>query len=390
MKYYFLSLFDKIFPKKNVVIFNSFPDISGNPLALYKYIVEERRDILHTYIFVWTVGDITPEEGKYLLKQYTGIENHRVIRKKSLDGIVAFLSSKYIFSTHGYFMEVVRPKNQIHINLWHGMPFKRIGKMLEEVHANGKSDEADLTIATSELFQEIMACSFGINKESVILSGQPCNDDLFISKDVLGRLGIVPKDYCKVIVWMPTYRKSVIGDIRQDGKKDSFGVAEVVNSHYSELVSCLKKNNYLLLVKPHPMDCICDMSFPQNKYFKVILNEDLFRENIVLYELLSSSDCLLTDYSSVFIDYLITNKPIAFVCDDMEDYEKTRGFSVNNPKDFMPGPIIKNFEELISYLWEMDLINEKWSGRYQEIKKVLNPMSDAFASKRVCESIFGK
>ena len=52
----FLSLINAIVSKKNIIIFNSFPDVSDNSLALYEYIVKSRKDIFKKYKLVWTVS----------------------------------------------------------------------------------------------------------------------------------------------------------------------------------------------------------------------------------------------------------------------------------------------------------------------------------------------
>lgn len=384
-----LSFLNSIMPKKKRILFNSFSDVSGNSLALYDYIVNEREDLSSEYDLVWTVSDISVEQAKEILRNRTGVDSHKCYTKKSVGGIFRFLTSKYIVSTHGYFSQVKTPAKQTHINLWHGMPFKRIGRLIdEEVHSNGKSDEADKTIATSPVFKEIMAKAFGIDEESVAMTGQPCNDDLLKSTDALMKLGVVPNLYNKVIAWLPTYRKSVVGDIRLDGNENSFGVVDVLQNNFDELDAFLKEKELLLVIKPHPMDAVCNMSLPQSDNIKVVLNNELSEKYIQLYELLHDCDVLLTDYSSVFIDFLVTNKPMAFVCDDIDEYGGSRGFSFDNPRDLMPGEVISSFDELKNYLNNIDSFEEKWRDRYQTVKNKLNPYDTICGCKNVCDAFF--
>ena len=383
-----ISAFNTICPKKDIIIFNSFPDLSGNSLALYEYIISYHDDLKEKYQVVWMIGDMPVEEAKHILQLRTGLESHTVINKKSIKGIMMYFFSKYIVSTHGYFPTIQTSKSQTHINLWHGMPFKRIGRMLEECHENGKSDEADITIATSEVFQDIMSCSFGIDKEKVLVTGQTCNDFLISKTDFLIRFGIDKNKYNKVIIWMPTYRKSIVGDIRQDGEKDSFGVEYIIKHHFEDLVTCLDINNYLLIIKPHPMDVICSMKIPDNNRIKFFVNSNLSDKNIQLYELLSNCDVLLTDYSSVFIDFLVTGKPIAFICDDLKAYSDSRGFCFDNPREYMPGEFISDYDKFIDYLNNIDSLNSKWDKQYKKIQKKFNPFNDNLASERVCKAIW--
>lgn len=382
-----MSLLNAIMPKKNVILFNSYPDVGGNALALYEYILKNRPDVCRQYRLVWTVAS-DAERFRSILHKRTGIDGHDVREKKSSGGIFAFLTAKYIFSTHGYFSAVRFAKGQTHVNLWHGMPFKKIGK--DVGHDNGKQDKADCTIATGELFREIMAYSFDIDREKVLVSGQPCNDLLLKKGDFLAKLGIDRDAYRKVIMWMPTYRKSVVGDIRSDGNENGFGVCTVLQTKGAELNALLREKGYLLIVKPHPMDAVCQMELSGGDNVLILKNERLDEENLQLYEVLSECDVLLTDYSSVYIDYMITDRPIAFVCDDLEEYERTRGFSVENPREYMPGELISDTEGLFAYLSDMEETNGRWREKYGELRSLFHTFPDGESSARVCEAFFGQ
>lgn len=384
-----LTIINMIVPKKNRAIFGSFPSLSGNALALYQYILEERPDISRKYELVWSVGNEDYEETLNRIKAIDSNFNHKVVKRSSVSGILSFMRSSLIISTHGFYPEIDTSKKQKHINLWHGMPFKKIGLAVGS-HIESKKDKADITIATSELFQKCMAEAFGLENKDVWITGQPCNDILLKENHSLQKLGINKDKYNQIIVWMPTYRKSIVGDIRSDGDEESFGVVDVLSNHLDVLNQILDEKGYLLLVKPHPMDVVCKMKFESASNVKVILNQELDAANVILYELLSESSVLLTDYSSVFIDYMVTDKPMAFVCDDIDTYASSRGFFFENPIDYMPGELIGNSEELIHYFKNMDAINAEWREKYRNIKAIFNPYSDTSASERVCNHIWGE
>ena len=59
---------------------------------------------------------------------------------------------------------------------------------------------------------------------------------------------------------------------------------------------------------------------------------------------------LITDYSSVYVDYLLLDRPIVFSCPDLEKYKKDRGFVVEDPSLLMPGTLVRNQKELINSL----------------------------------------
>jgi CDP-glycerol glycerophosphotransferase (TagB/SpsB family) len=269
------------------------------------------------------------------------------------------------------------------------MPFKTIGNAI--LVETGKDHiQGDYTIATSPVFQKIMANAFGLPKEKVLITGQPCSDLLFANHGALQKLSINKECYKKVIMWMPTYRKSVVGAIRDDGNSDGFGVVSVFREHFDELNNKLKEHEYLLLIKPHPMDAINTIEFRESAHIKVVHNVDLEQKQVILYELLGEVDLLLTDYSSVFIDYLVLNKPIAFVFDDLDSYSETRGFSLKNPMEYLPGERITDFSQLLNYLENIDSINDGWRENRENITRLFHSYFDDKSSERVCKAIFDK
>ena len=66
----------------------------------------------------------------------------------------------------------------------------------------------------------------------------------------------------------------------------------------------------------------------------VFINDAFLSDNgIINYELLGVADALLTDYSSVYYDYLLLDRPIGLCWDDYEEY-KANGFKVNKLGDY--------------------------------------------------------
>ena len=62
---------------------------------------------------------------------------------------------------------------------------------------------------------------------------------------------------------------------------------------------------------------------------------------LTIYHIMDAFDVLVTDYSSVYVDFLLLNKPIIFSCPDIEVYKRDRGFIVDDPEMFMPGAKVK-------------------------------------------------
>lgn len=109
--------------------------------------------------------------------------------------------------------------------------------------------------------------------------------------------------------------------------------------------------------------------------------------NIQLYELLAGSDALITDYSSVYFDYLLTNKPIGITIDDIENYRNTLGFAFENVESILVGEKICEFKDLV--LFFDNLINDIDS--YYEARRkncdLFNYYKDNNSTKRVYDFI---
>ncbi len=377
----FLNTLNKITPKGNVITFNSFPDAADNALPLYEYIIKQRPDLLDRYNLIWLAGG-DPGRCREILKRRIPEINHTVYKKNSIPGLFAFMRSKLVFNTHGGFDQINMHGAQKRVLLWHGMPLKKIGNY-EEPNRYCK-EKSEYTIATSECFRKIMAKAMGVPEENAFVTGYPRNDLLLANNDALQRLNIDKTEYDKIFCWLPTYRKAVIGDIRTDGAEGSFGAVDVLKNHIEELEAKLTENNYLLLIKPHPMDIICRMELPYSDHVRVLGNDEISEAGLQIYEILGNCDVLFTDYSSVYVDFLITGKPIVFVCDDFEQYDKTRGFIFDNMRDLMPGPLLENFNQMLDYFDRVDDTASRWSDAYKKIRDYFISDKDSYSCERVC------
>ena len=136
---------------------------------------------------------------------------------------------------------------------------------------------------------------------------------------------------------------------------------------------------WIILVKPHYL-IVNAMEIKEEKG-RLMLLDDKYDIN----ELYAISDIMITDYSSVFFDYSILNRPILFYMYDLNEYkDELRGFYLDIYKD-LPGPIIENEDELLN-----NLITGKYKEfeeRRKEFINRFNYLDDGKAAKRVIELI---
>ncbi len=275
---------------------------------------------------------------------------HRTVG--TVRGIFEYMRSGFVLFTYGG-MRIVPSEDQVVVNLWHGMPLKRIGKLSNDAVIEAE-DIADFsyTIATSRLFAPIMARVFGCREDQVIISGLPRNDYLCSNDCDLHRFAHFA-DSSRTILWMPTFRKSFDGRYDNSDIETSTGLPIATSVELlHRLDSWLGEKGGILFIKAHPY-ALAKSSGLQGEQFQniVFVNDEMIRaEGLRLYEFVAAFDSLLTDYSSIYFDFLLLDRPIGFTLDDYESYQKMRGFIFPDAKDMMPGQHIYSFDELCSFV----------------------------------------
>lgn len=371
-----IKVVNYLIPKKKIISFSSIPDYSDNSQAIFNYIIKNRADINSEYCYVWHITEISKINLiENIVNEQDLSINLEVVKHKSLKSIIYFLKSKYIFTTHGMYNGITCFKKQSQIMLWHGMPLKTIGYMNNENKKNGVAKGSYFSI-NGKIFESIFEKSFKCEKKKIHINGQPRNDYLLstdIDDNKINRLlGYDFRQY-KNIIFMPTYRKGNDGKGHIDSNIDETKLFSISKDEWREIDYILYKLSKKIIVKPHPLESLSNLDYLEDCKNIVLINDsDILRQNLQLYEILSISDELITDYSSVFIDYLLINKPICFYIPDFKEYENKRGFVFENVLENLPGYLCRNIRELIEYIkLDKDLYLEKrnkLNNLYNDIK----------------------
>lgn len=267
-------------------------------------------------------------------------------------------------------------KGQLFIQMWHGSPLKHLP--MDELINNGIYYSC--FFYTSELFKNEMKSCFSADDEKMHLSGLPRNDYLFSNV----KLPEIFNNRGKSVMWLPTFRHGI-------GMSDSsIDIPILKSDNIQELADFLKKKNIKIFIKAHPLQAnkFDDLlQGVQVDSLQLITDDELRDNGITLYEMLGSMDALITDYSSVYFDYLLLNRPIGFTIEDMEEYEGNRGFALSNPKEFMPGPQIRTLIELQSFLTALvDGVDDYYYSR-KRVNDLANYYQDNNNCRRCAELI---
>ena len=116
---------------------------------------------------------------------------------------------------------------------------------------------------------------------------------------------------------------------------------------------------------------------------KVYSHSKFIDDGLELWSYLSQSDALITDYSSVYLNYLLVNRPICFAVPDMDEYSDSRGFVFDNPRDFMPGEFAQTKEELFTFFENVAEGKDKYKTDREKVNYIINKYHDGKSRERL-------
>lgn len=330
-----------IVPKKrNLWIFGSWfgTSYSDNTRYFFEYIANEKREI----------------DAVWLTKSKTTLEKVRSLGYKayllnSPMGIWSSARSKYAFTT-SFLQNVLNPiyisKRTKVFNLWHGTPLKVLGKDHNRNTESGKvkDDEGKKYKLKRKIFRVILP--FVERSDDFFLT--PSNTALKTLSSAFPGDGITkhfiapyPRNMefkkestsKNKIIYMPTWR-AYLGssiDLFSDYGFDVDKISKVLEENNLEL--------HLKLHKYSRIDERVKSSIESSKVIKLIDCGDI-------YEIINDYDILITDYSSIYFDYLYRDKPIIFTPFDLEDYLKNDHKMYYPYNEVTPGPKAYNWDEV--------------------------------------------
>ena len=228
------------------------------------------------------------------------------------------------------------------VNLWHGVPLKKI---MYDVHRPGVEERTRLSatenfvICTSENMRGIYKSAFLVDDDHCLALGQPRNDFFFVGGRTFKSLTVIPSDLSKrisgkkIILYAPTHRL--------EGKQ-KLDLNSIIN--FSQLNRQMENEGSVFVIKKHFYH---RNENPTEGYSSII---DLTRTNIDTQALLKLADVLVTDYSSIYIDYLLRGKPVIFFEFDLDHYQMVDREMYFEYDKVTPGAKVKTNRELLKAL----------------------------------------
>lgn len=398
--YYIINLLG-IFIKKNdnYIVIGSWQgkNYTDNPRYLMEYMLSNTED----YIFIW-IGD------KSVQRQLPQNIRVKFCKINTLKSIYYVLKSKYAIFSQGmsdiFNLNIYR--NMTTIFLDHGIPVKKwalddqrlnVGllpsnNLVTRIYKKFTKSEIqyDYFISASKLNDECILsalANLGPNKENILKSGTPRNDVLIrrneeeiinIKNKYAQMLKFDPGK--KVVLYAPTFRRtnSRIEVLCDRNEKDK-----------NILRNILKKNNAVLIEKNHFATFNNNLidEVKDNCFIKVDNNQNKY---INIQEILLFTDILISDYSGVFLDYCLLDKPIIHFAFDYEYYRDIDSGLYYDINDFAAGKVTKNFEETCEEINNLLKGNDEYSDRRNIVRRTFLEYEDGSASEKIVKKVFKK
>ena len=369
-------------PSKDRIIFESHPEMTCNTYPVYKYLLE--KGLNDKYEFVWLCNDVAKYNDckEKNVSFLTNLKNAESFADKlkymyRISTAKALVYSNQFLGTYG--------KGRVSLWLQHGMPLKA---------SNGTyciKNKCTAALCVSDFFADNYSMDARVDKDKMIFCGFPRNDYLNKYNDSLSVFGFDKFD--KVIFWLPTYRQ------RNDGAKNKIarsfementgtGIPSIETAAELQKVNTyLKALNCLVVLKPHPVQDVSAISEKGLSNFFIINDDTLKEKGVQLYELLGRCDAMITDYSSVYYDYLLTGKPIGLTIGDIDEYIAKRGFVYKNPLDILKGVHICSTDDLISFIGEVSNGTDSAKDERTKVKNMIHTVTDGTSAQRVGDYI---
>lgn len=321
------------------------PQFFDNSKYFYLYLVHKTNEKVY-----W----ISSSEKEIALLKSLGLP---VVKFKSIKGIFLTLRAKFFFHHYGtdQIMSMFQ-RGSVQLDFWHGTPLKKIRyDVVPKIERKRKSiteyldkGAIEFVSSTSEyLSKKIFLRAFDVPMEKILHFGYPRMDVLKLSKsetiefckiysrELLSYIDIA-QNHARVFLYMPTWR---------DDDPDYFMKANV---DFEKMSKELEKINGVLFLKLHPLTRFVQID---NYHNIVQINND-----VDIYPFLTFTDYLITDYSSIYFDYLPLNKEIIFIPYDYENYIKNRELYFEYD-EITAGKKYKTFDDFIRDIKSVDSLD---------------------------------
>lgn len=340
--------------------------IGGNPYAIFEYLLDHPGYCNWTHVWVIGPGAIIPS-GLRTRANVILVEHESDLYRRYL----ATASHLVNDSTFPYWF--ARRPEQKYLNTWHGTPLKTLGKpiLADDEFLSHRNIQRNLLHAThvispNEHTSDVLMKDFdvcGIFSGKLAETGYPRIDRTLNATperlaQVRAGLGLDPDR--PIALYAPTWR-------------GIFGEAEVDVERLRSDLSKLAELPCQWVFRGHP--------FSEAGLRDAGLPVAIAPPDIDTADVLAIADLLVTDYSSIFFDFLPTRRPIFFYAYDLEEYRSSRGLYFDFSE--MPGPLCRDVQKLAAAIQHWLAKRTDEAATYARAMQRFCPHEDGNATSRV-------
>lgn len=378
----FASAYRKNQIKDNVILYEAYMGrgMVCNPYAIFRFLIGKKGE--KEYQHIWCIEDL--EDNETILSEYAKYNNVHFVKRDSEEYIEALTTARYLINNSTFPTYFTKKEEQVYINTWHGIPLKTLGYDLPRGNIEVSNTlrnfmMADYLLSSNDFLTDIYRISYkldGIYKGKIIEEGYPRNDSFYqVNRlniiEKMKRAGVKIEDNKEIILYAPTWKGKDFGN-------PELGLEEYFH-FIKEVEEKVDTNRYQVLVKPHQVvyQFIKDSNQVTDQFVPAILDTN---------EVLSIVDILVSDYSSIFFDYLVSDRPVLFYVPDLDDYKEYRGIYFE--ADQFPGPASKELKDVTKWINDIEMVKDTYCQQYSKVKEKYCCYDDGSVTKRVCDVIF--
>ena len=360
--------------KKNVVLIPRYGDFEGNLKYLYLCLNNLKLNGIEVTL-------LTRKKEVYRQLKESGLKvwlfpGFKTVIRMLRTGLIVVDSNGWYYDYFYYLLYWAKK-----VQVWHGTGIKSILLLRTENEIESKLKNIlsrqniyyDIVNFTSDYQLETRGKAFRFGESCI--NGLPRNDIFFndkLWKDSYGKHSFMEKLLqkkergTKIITYAPTWRYEL-------NSFEQFNLAAF--NDYAI------RNNLVLLIKLHVKD---NYNLSLSEYSNIV---DLDKHDDI-YPFLVITDLLVTDYSSIYFDFLLTDRPIVFYPYDRDEY-------INKQKELLadydlvtPGPKCYSQSELEQVIYEFMVQGyDQYKANRREIRDKYFYYQDGKSSERLWECI---
>ncbi len=383
-----LTLLDFIVPKKDSIwIIASNSGMVGNTRVFAEHLLKYHQSI-NIYYYALGNSDSLKATEDYFKEKYK--ERIVIYKKKNFKAFMTACRAKNILLSHDVMRDVGFPLGKLGnrrtvVNLWHGIASKKHwlakkykGFTTHKIRAGQFSSVA----ASSPADAVAKAAIFNKPLEDIWITGNPRND-ILVEKNYQ-----FPEDLLQqekklleqlngrnLVLYAPTWRSY----------KEQFQPFD--DRCLERLTQVLENNQAVLGLRMHEKD---EQKFSTLYNFNpsiLNLGQEKYPETQIL---LKNAGVLVTDYSSIWIDYLLTGNPVIAYWYDFDRYHNERG-TLWDLAEIFPGIRASTCNELVLAL-EKTLraeltVDEDFLLKYNLVRSLFHQYTDGKNTKRLAKKV---